>query len=87
MEGDRTRETIQRIADTLGVPHSAFYEPDTLQADSTPEATFQAMELLALFSAIRDPESRLVCLDYVRRHAEDTPPAATNSRIRHVHGL
>jgi hypothetical protein len=67
--GAGVRRTLARIADVLGVPVAQFYEPD---GTVTPVVCTdpREVELVRLFRAIPDTESRRRCLDLIRRMTE-----------------
>jgi hypothetical protein len=64
--GDQRRETIRRIAETLGVAEDIFYDDCELQPPSFFRDASQVLELVKLFSSITNLDVRLSCLDHVR---------------------
>lgn len=67
MTSDWTFATLQKIAEMLGVPVSAFFEHDPAAPEETAaEAWRQTTELLQAFARVEDPQSRRECIAFVR---------------------
>lgn len=58
----RSRDALERVARTLGVPVTAFF-PDEARPDA---AITQAADLVSAFVAIENPAARRTCLAFVR---------------------
>lgn len=69
------RSRLHRIAAVLEVPVNAFTTEDARQDDGANEAQ-ETLELVRLFSAVREPEVRRRCLSFVRAVATEAllPP-------------
>ncbi len=67
MTTDRTFATLQKIAEMLGVPVSAFFESDPAAVEEpVAEAWRQTTELLHAFARVEDPQARRDCIAFVR---------------------
>ena len=76
MDEDRTKSTLKRIAQALGVSEEVFREEAFQHRDASMQAMSEELELLRLFSAITDPEARRSCLTYVQSLAKPADMAA-----------
>lgn len=65
----KTRQTLRRIADTLGVDPAAFLDPNRFSAAS------ETMELLGAFERILDLKDRRRCIDFVNSILARQQPA------------
>lgn len=71
VQTDRSARTcLDRIAAALQVPVSVFAIEDAGTSDPVSEA-HEALELIRLFHAIRDPEDKRRCLDFIRAVAAE----------------
>lgn len=67
MTTDWTYATLQKIAEMLGVPVSAFLESDPAAPEEpAAEAWRQTTELLHAFARVEDPQARRDCIAFVR---------------------
>lgn len=67
---ETAKAALQRIAQTLGVSEEMFLgERDAWPSTAAGHWPSEEFELLRLFRAIEDPETRRACLAFVRNSA------------------
>lgn len=74
MEDGEILGALRRIASTLNLPMSAFYErcvPDTVESGA--QAAQESIELLKAFAQITDPRVHRECLELVQTRACNRP--------------
>ena len=76
MDEDRSKSTLKRVAQALGVREEALREDAHQYREPALQAMSEKLELLTLFLAITDPETRRSCLRHVQAAAGTADMAA-----------
>jgi hypothetical protein len=76
VDQNRTRSTLKRIAQELGISEEVLRDEAFQNHDAAVRGMSEELQLLRLFSAIADPEIRRSCLEYVRAAALSADIAA-----------